>query len=676
MSYSGNPSLSADVKERILGTFQQTLDLAREGSRQEALLGCDFVLRLDPQFEPARRLQEKLKGGSGPLSAADLAQFAPGQGGPSEDPFSALDALGVDLPDLPLVTGGGGDLRGEFSELMKARRFRELVDRAGQAQAAVSSDPELQRLASEAQERLEAEPYLAKFLGAASEALAAGRLDDVKKSLAKARALEPQHPELVRLEGALAASAGGAPAVPVASAAPVAIPVEQDPLASFFGSAEPESDRRIKELLDEGQAAFDSGDPQGAIDSWSRIFLIDIDHQEAARRIDSARRVKAETERQVEEIFHEGVGHLETGDVESAKRSFERVLELEPTYFAAQEYLQQLAAGTVPTPRPVAPRETFHEPVAAAQELPAGGEELSQEILVPPEPGASGKKGAVRSDLRPTKVAVAREGRGKVLLLGLGGLVLAAVIVGGWFLYQRWDSLFPNSDADSAKQATGEDTLARAQKLHQSGKGPIAKAILKRIQPSDPLYEKAQKVLAEWEAAEGGAKEATSATSDSATDEASLRRASYLAAARAAASESRYLDSLRYATLADSIAKLEGGDAALIPEARQQLAPIIKSVDLFLQHEWELGLRDLWQLRDIRPNDRDVKQLLVDSYYNLGVRELQRSDPAKAAESFREALNLAPDDAMARRAMSLAQSYRDRDKDLLYRIFVKYLPTR
>src|SRR6185436_5525717 len=110
MSYSGNPSLSAELKERILGTFQQTLDLARQGSRQEALLGCDFVLRLDPQFEPARRLQERLKAGSGPLTPAELAQVLPGQPALPEDPFSELDSFGVDLPDLPLVQVEEGGL--------------------------------------------------------------------------------------------------------------------------------------------------------------------------------------------------------------------------------------------------------------------------------------------------------------------------------------------------------------------------------------------------------------------------------------------------------------------------------------------------------------------------------------------------------------------------------------
>ena len=50
MSYSGDPSLASEIKERIVSTFGQALDLTDKGSRREALLGCDFVLRLDPLF--------------------------------------------------------------------------------------------------------------------------------------------------------------------------------------------------------------------------------------------------------------------------------------------------------------------------------------------------------------------------------------------------------------------------------------------------------------------------------------------------------------------------------------------------------------------------------------------------------------------------------------------------
>ena len=78
MKYVGNTALSAQIQERILNTFQQTLSLAEEGNRQEALLGCDFILRLDPLFEPARQLQQRLKEGDG---AVDIEAFRLAAGG-------------------------------------------------------------------------------------------------------------------------------------------------------------------------------------------------------------------------------------------------------------------------------------------------------------------------------------------------------------------------------------------------------------------------------------------------------------------------------------------------------------------------------------------------------------------------------------------------------------------
>src|SRR4028119_1978083 len=93
-SYAGNPSLSREVQQRVLDTFDQTLNLAAEGSRQEALLGCDFVLRMDPQFEPARRLQERLRSSAGAIvDLDDLRPSAPAIAAPAEL-FPPLGGLG------------------------------------------------------------------------------------------------------------------------------------------------------------------------------------------------------------------------------------------------------------------------------------------------------------------------------------------------------------------------------------------------------------------------------------------------------------------------------------------------------------------------------------------------------------------------------------------------------
>jgi len=58
------------------------------------------------------------------------------------------------------------------------------------------------------------------------------------------------------------------------------------------------------------------------------------------------------------------------------------------------------------------------------------------------------------------------------------------------------------------------------------------------------------------------------------------------------------------------------------------------------------------------------------------VAELQRGNVAGARDRLREARALDRDDPMLERLERFATTYERRDPDLLYRVFVKYLPTR
>ena len=691
MSYSGNPSLSSDVKQRILSTFDQTLDLAREGNRQEALLGCDFVLRMDPQFQPAVLLQERLRAAAGPVQVDDLKNGPqPAAGAAPEDPFAALDPLDLDLP-AALPDDSTSYLRDELQTLFDQRRFQDLLATAEREQSVIALHPELRRIVGAAQERMEAEPYILKFLTSARQALQSGQDEEAGKLIEKARALDPEHPGVLALDKAR--GAGAAPTAPAASVAPAPtleipapFPSVTMPVSTDFTVGDSESDRRIKELLDEGQAAFDAGDPQGAIDAWSRIFLIDIDHQEASRRIEMARKLRAESERQVEEIFHDGLSRLEAGDTEAARQAFQRVLELQPAYFAAREYLQQIDAGNVPAPRPAAVRET---PAAAeavpavAPGLDASAQELKEEILVPPEPGEERAPAAERPAKR---MAAARDtGRARRLFLLVGGVVLLLALVGGWFAWQNRERLFPNSQEETPAPSLSQDPIARAERLHKAGKTAIALNQLRRIGPSDKHYQQAQKLIAEWSgtAAPATTAETTPAAPSPAEVQAAAanaelaeRRQALLAAARQAVAEGSYLKAQRRLEQAGTLAKLEGDDAQLLEDAKRKLAPLAQQIEFFRQHEWEYILRDLWLKHEADRGNRDVTQLLVDCNYNLGVRDLQRNDATKAATWLADAVKLAPDDPALRRQYLFAQTYQERPKDLLYQIYVKYLPYR
>src|SRR5204863_2581870 len=73
--YPGSPSLSNEAREKVRQTFRHTIQLARSGRNEEALLGCDFILKMDARFQPARRLLETLRGiASG--TVVDLTPFA------------------------------------------------------------------------------------------------------------------------------------------------------------------------------------------------------------------------------------------------------------------------------------------------------------------------------------------------------------------------------------------------------------------------------------------------------------------------------------------------------------------------------------------------------------------------------------------------------------------------
>jgi tetratricopeptide (TPR) repeat protein len=127
---------------------------------------------------------------------------------------------------------------------------------------------------------------------------------------------------------------------------------------------------------------------------------------------------------------------------------------------------------------------------------------------------------------------------------------------------------------------------------------------------------------------------------------------------------------------AAEIVPLNQEEIALQTTVRENLEVLQAEWDLFQQGDWEYAIPSLWRIYEQHPDNRDVRRLIVDSYFNLGVRDLQRSDPSQATEKFREALKLRPDDIELQRMTVFAETYKQRPTDLLYRIFVKYHPFR
>jgi tetratricopeptide (TPR) repeat protein len=686
--YPGNPAIPPEVRERILTTFAQTLQLAEAGQRREAALGCDFVLQLDPAYRPARRLLDRLGGGEGPVSVADLEAGAEADGGDAAGgdldagPVGGGPSAGGEPDDLPDIeplddlpdledggqAAGGADLPGELAALVAARRFEAAVELAGRHQAEVVADAELAALAQAAAAGQEASHYADGFLASARRARERGDEAEALALEEKARALDPANPGLA-----------GPPAAPAVPEAAPAAAVEasfadldfgglgESPgtgraaAASGPGAAAPaEEEQRIRALLDEGQAAYDRGDHQSAIDSWSRIFLIDIDHREAARRIEEARRLKAEQERRAEEVFHDAERAIEAGDREAARRDLERVLNMLPGHLAARQQLERLddpeAAASAPAP-PLEPPAPAHEP-------------LRQEILVPPEPGVTTSPPAAAAPTRT--VAAARGGRPALRFALIGSGVLVAVLALSYLLWANRASIFPNSDDEAAAVVEDGDPIARATRLHESGRTPIAINQLRRLPPSSPQYQEAQALISQWEAAEASAQPAEATAPD--VDQ--TRRAALLAEARAASEQGDFLLAADRLLEADEMAALGAEEEILRAQVERELAPVAPLIELVRQGEFERALPDLWRRWEADGGDPVAGRLIVDSYYSMAVRELQRGDAASAVDYLDEALTVASDDPALLRHRRFAAAYAERDKDLLYRIYVKHLPQR
>jgi len=756
-SYPGTPSIAPDVQKRIVDAFRHSVESAANGDLDQARVGCDFVLRLDAGFDPARTLLQMLEQGRPPEAIRGLLGLV---GPPAAPPSAAHFAAAA--PGLVAT----------FSRLLEARRFEELLSAAQSQAAAVAGDPKLADLVSLAQARYEAEPFVREQLDLARRALGQGQLDEVSAAVERARGLDASHPGLAEIERMRASASSmsnsltidwdeedhsippppefAAREMPPAPSTPPAAPAEPeaptfgppsdldlpefdfsapptsevmppepepssatpagvepndtapgvefdapgagefalpevdfsaaesvDPSAVAPGAGDEESaddgQSRVRALLDEGEAAFSNGDYQAAIDSWSRIFLLDIDNEEAARRIEKARQLKAEQEREVEEIFHDGVARFDAGDWEASRQAFRRVLDQQPSYVLAREYLDKLdereAMGAAPAGLPEM------APLGEAPSLPSGADAAEpparrrgEEILVPPEPGGD-TAGARRPAVEGFSARRKRAFRPTPAFLGIGSAVLLALVAGGWYLATNWSRFFPNA-APPAKATSGGDVITRAKKLQESGQTAVAIAQLRRVPPQDASYAEAQSLVSQWEKLVEKPAESAVSPAEGA------RRGSLIERARGAIANRENLLAKKLLTEAATIAPLSPDEAELSLTVEQKMSAYSDELGLYREGEYERLLNRLWRRHEADPLDRDVSRLMVDAYYNVSVQDLQRGDPTAARDKLREARKLDANDPGLERLERFASTYERRDQDLQYRIFVKYLVLR
>lgn len=779
-TYLGNASLSPAVKDRVLSTFQQAVTLYKQGRIDEVVQGCGLILRMDPMFDPAKKLLEKSRNPSAPID---------------------VDSL--------IPSSAAGDPLDEARQALAARDFARVLEITTEVLTNDLTNDDARVLNEQAREKMEAGPFIDQFVRKAEMFAAGGNTAAARAELEKARGLDQDHPGIRKALQSLtapepaafsfnsspspsfvvdtpkapagrgatpaadfgftfeeekpaapppssglggfsfdaaasapspfstetgtmpaitppagfsfdqpaakpvapAASGGGfsfdapAPAPPPAApaspggfsfdsgtpaaggfsfdsgasgggmsfgapAAPSA-PPPTAPNTFDFSTAptdtSPDDQRKIQQYLSDGDRAFQSGDFQQAIDLWSRIFLIDVTNEEASQRIEQAKVRRRDSEQKAESMIAVGVQAFERKDFAAARSRFDEVLRLDPNNPTAQDYLARLndspvEGGALGHETPFIPPSNVH----AMPDLFDDAANGSYNSAVPPDPlmeEAPAPAAKPRKAAPAPKAAPQTEGRKSLAVVGMvAGLVVALAL--GWFVWTKFMSK-PAFDPAATRQIFSE-----ASSLSLKGRYDQAIAVLQDVKPEDPQHDKALEMIADLQHKKSQASEMIDGRP------AAVVYQEGLASGRTAFEAHDYDAAKKAFDSASRVKALPPDMKLLYDTASQQVAKLDSAKALFKEQKYKEAVANLEGLGQNDPQNASVRRMITDAHFNLGAQALQTERIQDAITEFDTVLKTNPNDELAQRSKALAERYNDQTKDLLYKMYVKYLPLR
>jgi len=662
-SYQGSPSLSAEARDKVLQTFRHTLEMARAGRNEDALLGCDFILKMDARFAPARKLLASLRGVAAG-TVVDLGEFEPFLSGPAParpepapvpapaPPATPAAGWAAPAPAPDPFAGSGASLDSLGFDDLGPNPFAAAPAAPGFATPAAPGVPTPDAFAAPA-------PDLAFSAGPGPDAFASPDPFASPSPYASAPSAD--------VSGTAAPSEAFAPAPAAPFPSPAAAPA---PAAGI--------DPRIAQFLRQGDETEARGQLQEAIDLWSRVFLIDLSNEEASRRIDAAREKQSAAALELDTLLSEGVQLYESGDLQSARNVFLKVLTRSETDATARNYLNQIDAalaspGPAAAPAPVAHAPAPDEPYLR-DELESPVSPAFAEGLPSLDEGSRGVPSLEEAEIEPTRRRGAAPDRGGKIdgrvLIGVAALVLVGVAAAAWFVFRpKAVEPPPAAAAEPAAPAAAQNPLEKAQALFRQGKVEEALAILTAIPSTDPRHDQALVLIDQFKSSAEPRPAAGPAVTDAQIDEARL-------AGFASLSSGRYIEAVKSL---DLVAKARPDDteaAQALARAREAVSALGSAIRSYNEQDYESAQRLLWDLRKQDPKNQDVEEYLFKSYFNDGILALQSGSTKKAAEAFKEAASLRPQDSETQRHLKFARRYASGPNDLLSRIYVKHATPR
>ncbi len=690
--------------------FKQVVGKLQQGNREEALIGLEFVLRLDPAYAPALNLHQQLSSGTGEI---DLNEVVSQLQAPTTETINGLLVEAVE------------DFNNRDFEGARSKVEQVLLDLPGHEEA--------RNLLGQIEGAVKGESQVGQFLAQARETLARGDAGEAANFVMMAQALDPHHHDIAatiaEIEKSGDPSQSQAPPVPTMEAedevsfaptdeaapdfsattgdadlfstepaeeTPVdvvgelpasqpepAIGVEEAPVTDLSaGDPEPvpeepyyedaadnvadlfdsgpaaladqevevdpdDADAVIRDLLTRGGKAAAADDYAAAIDAWSRIFLIDPNHKEAKDRIEHIRHAKEDLEKRIEPVLADAEASFVSGDLELARNFVDRVLALYPNNVDATRFNEAIGGGAHPAAA-----------VGATSEMPDLEDNVfSDEFAVAAEIGTDADEAMESLEGEWQTPIKAKRRLSWQLWAAIGGVGLLIVAGTLWLA-----GVFVPEDVGEGRFEIVQQVLADAEEMYNQKR--VEEAILHLEQNSadddfqvriDRRLEKYRKAVATPVATP--IPEGLSISRELFADGRWMAAFELVMAELEAHPNDPGLDALRREIL-DTEPEAANLHGALVAGDRRAALSIAKD------------------LLDARPDDKEVAAFYDRELFNAALAELRAFNLTGAEAYLTELTARQGDDKEARRILQFATTYKGRPVDIQLKIFVGSLADR
>jgi|GEM_PF-3169431 len=224
-------------------------------------------------------------------------------------------------------------------EFFKLRDFQKCINECQKIQLLDPENSAVNDLLIKAQEKLEAEPFVQNFINSGRSLFDSGLYNEAISQWEKVRSIDPEYPDLDRLINN-ARHGLGSDATPASEPLfDLESPPGMEPQAVSEGFGFVSDSDRIRQLLEEGDRFYNNEEFQSAIEVWSEIFMLDVNHPEALERIEKARTAASEQRLKLKDILKEAQGAYEKGEIDHAHELFSKVRAVDPENSEAAKYL-------------------------------------------------------------------------------------------------------------------------------------------------------------------------------------------------------------------------------------------------------------------------------------------------------------------------------------------------